>query len=110
MLWFLYLMFFFVTTFFQVPGFDGFHDVGRNAKRGVDLAVLGLGSGGFADFQYSAVFIFGQNDGDDLMRAEFLANGPPGGVNSSLQEPVFDGGQQMVGQHTKENVSLCPVL
>src|SRR2546425_8754377 len=70
MLWFLYLMFFFVTTFFQVPGFDGFHDVGRNAKRGVDLAVLGLGSGGFADFQYSAVFIFGQNDGDDLMRSE----------------------------------------
>ena len=110
MLWFLYLMFFFVTTFFQVPGFGGFHDVGRNAKRGVDLAVLGLGSGGFADFQYSAVFIFGQNDGDDLMRAEFLANGPPGGVNSSLQEPVLDGGQQMVGQHTKENVSLCPVL
>ena len=59
MLWFLYLMFFFVTTFFQVPGFDGFHDVGRNAKRGVDLAVLGFGSGGLADFQYSALFIFG---------------------------------------------------
>ena len=93
-----------------MPGFDGFQNVGRNPKGGVDLAVLRFGSGGFTDFQDSAVFIFGQNDRDDLVCAELLANGPPGGVNSSLQEPVLDGGQQMVSQDAKENVSLCPVL
>ena len=53
--YFLYFKIFFVTTFFQVPGFDGFHDVERNAQGGVDLAVLGFGNGGFPDFQYSAL-------------------------------------------------------
>ena len=93
-----------------MPSLDGLQNIGRNPKSGVDLAVLRFGSGGFTDFQDSAVFIFGQNDRDDLVCAELLANGPPGGVNSSLQEPVLDGGQQMVSQHTKEDVSLCPVL
>ena len=93
-----------------MPSFDGLQNVDRNPKRGVDLAVLGFGNGGFADFQDSTVFIFGQNNRDDLVRAELLANGPPGGVNSGLQEPVLDGGEQMVSQHAKEDVSLCPIL
>ena len=59
-----------------MPSFEGSQNVGGNPKRGVDLAVLGFGSGGFADFQDSAVFIFRQNDSDDLVRAELLANGP----------------------------------
>lgn len=93
-----------------MPGFDGVQDIGRNPKGGVDLAVLGLGRRGFADCQKSAVFIFGQNDSDDLVCGELLANGPPGGVNSGLQEPMLDGGEQMIGQHAKEDVSLCPIL
>src|SRR5215468_1693609 len=93
-----------------MPGFDGLYDMGRNAERGVDLAVLGFGSGGFPDFQYSAVRILGENDGDDLMRTQLLANGPPRGMNARLQEPMLDGGQQMVSQNAKENVGLCPVL
>ena len=31
-------------------------------------------------------------------------------MNSGLQEPVLDSRQQMVGQHTKENVSLRPIF
>jgi len=56
------------------------------------------------------MMIFGQDDGDDLMGSELIANGSPGGVHAGLQEAVLDGGQQMVSQHAKENVRLGAVL
>lgn len=59
-----------------MPGFDGFHDLGRYAKRGVDFAVFWLRSRGFANFQHAAAGR-GQDNGRDLMRAELLANAPP---------------------------------
>lgn len=59
------------------------------------MAVLGFRGSGFADGQYAAMMIFGQDDGDDLMGSELIANGPPGGVHAGLQEPVLDGGQEM---------------
>ena len=44
------------------------------------------------------------------MGAELLTDRPPGGVNAGLQEPVLDGRQQVVGQHTQENMRLRPVF
>ena len=59
-----------------MPGFDLFQHLGRYAKGGVDLTVLRFGDCGFADLEDSSVLIFGQNNRDDLMSAELLANGP----------------------------------
>src|SRR5205814_2133621 len=75
-----------------------------------NLAVLRFRASGFADGQYAAMMIFGQDDGDDLMGSELIANGSPGGVHAGLQEAVLDGGQQMVSQHAKKNVGLGAVL
>jgi len=72
--------------------------------------VLGFRDGGFADGQYAAIVIFGQDDGDDLMGSELIANCSPGSVHAGLQEAVLDGGQEMVSQHTKEDVRLGAVL
>jgi len=75
----------------------------------VNLAVLGFGNGGFADFSgFGRVHLRAEHR-DDLVRAEFVANGPPGDVNSGLQEPVPNGGEQMVRPARKgrcESVSI----
>ena len=92
-----------------MPSFNRFHDIGRYAKRGVDVAVQWFGRCGFPDFEHATVRC-GQNDCRYLVSAELLAKSLPGSVNASLQEPVLDGGQQVVGQHTKEDVRLCPVF
>ena len=106
---FLQLKFFFVTTSLQKPGFDRLHDFHRDAESGVDFSVQRFGGCGFPDFQHAAVGC-GQNNGRDLMGAELLANAPPRSVNPGLQEPVLDGRQQVIGQHTKEDVGLGPVF
>src|SRR5207237_3909577 len=79
-------------------------------KRGVSVSLLMVRDSVLADGQYAALVIFGQDNADDLMGSELIANGPPGGVHAGLQEAVLDGGQQMVSQHAKKNVGLGAVL
>src|SRR5438034_11793050 len=72
---FLQLKFFFVTSRFQVPGFDRRHHLVGYAKGRVDFAVQWLGCCGLPDFQHAAIRN-GKNNGHDLMSTELLANGP----------------------------------
>src|SRR5215472_11656709 len=113
MLCFLQLRFFLVTKvglrLRLVPTLDRLHDLGCYAKCRVDLAVCCLGDGRFANFQYPAT-ARGQNNGSHMMSTELLAKTPPRGVNPGLQEPVLDRSQQMIGQHTKEDMGLHSVL
>src|ERR1035438_6563254 len=51
-----------------------------------------------------------QNDGDHLVGAELLAQGPPRGVDIAIQKSLLDGRQQMVGQNAEENVGLGATL
>ena len=90
-----------------MPRFDGSDDLSGNAECGVDVAVLSFRYGRLTDFQYPAVVIFRQHNGDDLMRAELIANGAPRCMNAGLQELVLDGGDedQVYGQHL-ENLLL----
>ena len=76
-----------------MPGLDGPNHLSRNAERGIDVAVLGFRDGRLTDFQYESVLIMRQNDRDDLMGAELIANGAPRRMNAGLQESVLDGGQ-----------------
>jgi hypothetical protein len=67
--------------------------------------VLGLRGGGLTDFQQVA--ICGRQDRrDDLMGAQLLTQGRPGGVDLVIEEGLLDGDQQVIGQNTQKDVSL----
>ena len=80
-----------------MPGLDRRDDLGRDAQGCVDFLVLRLGGCGLANLEHATVG-GRQYDRDDLMRAELLAEGPLRGVNAGLDEAVFDGDEQVVGQ------------
>ena len=68
-----------------------------------------LGGCGFPNFQHTTIRS-GQDDSHDLMRAELLSEARPRPVNPRLQEPMLDGCQEVIGQHTKKDVSLGPIF
>ena len=91
------------------PSLDGRHDLLGNGEDPVDQPMLGLGRGGPADFEQ--VPVGGRQDGcDDLVGAELLTERRPRGVDGLVEESLLNGDQQVVGEHTKEDVCLDAVL
>lgn len=94
---------------FFLPGLYRLHDLQRNLERRVDLAMNGLRDGPLSDLQDSTICGW-QYDRNDLMRAELLADAPPGGVNPLVQESLFDSNQQVIRQDAQEDVRLRSIL
>src|SRR5208283_4483438 len=92
-----------------VPGLSRLHHLYGNLERCVDLLVHRLRGSGFADLQDLSVG-GGENHGDHLVSAELLAQGRPRSVNAAVQESLLDRDQQVISQHTEEDVSLGAIL
>src|SRR5712691_9612861 len=92
-----------------MPGLHRLHDLERNLEGGVDLALYRFRDGPLSDLQDPAVRAW-QYDRYDLMRAELLADAPPGGVHPLVQEALFDRDQQVIRQDAQEDVRLCSIL
>lgn len=92
-----------------MPGLDRFHDFQRNPEEVVDVPLLAIRRGSLPDVENGALRC-GQDHRHNLVGAELPTEGRPGGVDSLIQEVLFDGDQQMVGQHAEKDVGLGTVL
>jgi len=87
------------------PGFSGLDYLGRDVEQAVDGFVQGFGGRTFADAQYVAL-VGREHDGAYLMGLECVAQGRPGAVHALVQQGLFDGDEQVVGQDGQEDVRV----
>ncbi len=88
-----------------MPGFDGLHNLCRDLERRVDFPVDWFRGGALANLQDLPVG-GGQHHGDHLVGAQLLAQGPPRGVHTAIQESLLNRHQQMISQDAEEDMSL----
>src|SRR5437879_5249070 len=88
-----------------MPSLDRLHDLRRYLQRRIDFPVHRFRRGALANLQHLAV-LGRQHHRNDLVRAEWCAQGPPGGVHAAIQEALLDGYQQMVSQDTEKDMRL----
>lgn len=92
-----------------VPGPDGFHDLQRDPENNiVDLPLLSIGRCTLANAQHRAA-CRRQDYRHHLVRTQLLAECPPRGVDPPLEKVLLDGDQQVISQHTEEDVGLGTV-
>jgi hypothetical protein len=90
------------------PAGEGFDDLVGEEKQGTEFGDLFLACRGLADAQGLAA-PGGPDDGADLMGLEGGAHAGPGGVEAVVEQGFLDG-EEVEGEHAKEDVALDPML